>query len=167
MDLADPEIEPATGLFFAAAVVRIIPVVFEHVPYVALPLGVFNSRTTPPVIGGKVVVVPDRVDRHFLGKLRPLRLALPAVVMKKLHLRSLRVIDVDIVAQQKKGPRIDRPDGVPNAFVHRDIASSSAEGDSERVSRRILLQGSVRKGTLPGPGLGVELPGVRLAMGKV
>ena len=51
--------------------------------------------------------------------------------------------------------------------MRRDIAGSSAEGDGELVRRRVLFQGSVGQGAYPGPGLGIELPGVRLVEGQV
>ena len=67
MDLADPEIEPATRLLLPSPVVGVIPVVLEYLPYLALPLRLLDGWATPPVVGGEVMVVSDRVDRHLLG----------------------------------------------------------------------------------------------------
>ena len=68
VDLPDPKVEPASGLFFASAVVGVVPVVFEHVPYVALPLGFFDGGPAPTVVGGEIVIVPNGVNRDLLGQ---------------------------------------------------------------------------------------------------
>ena len=43
----------------------------------------------------------------------------------------------------------------------------SAKSDGELVRRSVFLKGSVREGAFPWPGLGIELPGVRLVEGQV
>ena len=87
--------------------------------------------------------------------------------METLHLRCLRVVDVDVVAEQEQGPRIDLTDGVPHPLVRRHVARPSAERDRESVAGAILLQGGVGKGSLPWPGLRVEPPGSRFSPGHL
>ena len=100
MDVADPEIKPAAGLFLSAAVVGVVVVLLEDFPDLALPLGLFDIRATPSVVSGKVVVIPDAVDRYGLCQFHPLGLALAAVVVEQLHFWCFRVVDINIVAEQ-------------------------------------------------------------------
>lgn len=79
------------------------------------------------------MVVPDCVDRDLLGEFCPFRLTLPPVIMKKLHLRGLGIVDVDVVTEQEEGPRIDRSYCIPHPLVRGDVSGSSAEGDGELV----------------------------------
>ncbi len=87
--------------------------------------------------------------------------------MKALHLRTFGIINVDIISQQKKSPRVNLPDPVPHPLICRHVSRSSSESDSELIDWRILLQRSARKGPLPRPAFGIKLPRSGLPLSKI
>ena len=87
--------------------------------------------------------------------------------MEELHLGCLGVVDIGVVAEQEQGAGIDRPDGIPHTLVRGDVPAPPPKCDGKLVRRSVFLQRSVGQGAFPGPGLGIELPGVRLFEGKV
>ena len=167
MNIADAKIKPATGVFFSAPVVGIIPVFFVDFPDIALPRWFFDIGSPPAIVSCEVVVVPNRVDGNGFCEFAPLWLALTTIVVKALHLRGLGVVDVNIVAKKEKGAWLDSSYGVPHSFVFGDISRSTAKADGELVAWGVLFEGSVWKDAVPGPSLCIVLPGVFFAFDNV
>ena len=131
MDISDGEIEPATGLRFAASVGRVYPVLAKDVPDFPLPLRGFDFGSRIAVVVTEIVIVVDRIDGSPCDQSSPFRSRLAAIVAVVLAEPELGLIDIDIVTQHQQGLGFEPGDVVPHPFPFRHVARTSPEGDVE------------------------------------